>query len=142
MTIAPFDHDYWRSERDDWTHLGIAWRCFLTSCDGVTWAKDSVRRDPSSEAPPLQIREWLNKPSRLLKNRASTPADAIEWLRTQFELYAPQMYGQQASYVEPEVRFGRALHDLQVGSDVAWEFWTNGGSTMVSMAILAVSDGR
>lgn len=139
MTLAAFDHEYWRTDRDDWTHLDVSWKCFLTTCDGVVFAKDSTRRDPSSDAPPLQIRDWLNKPAQLMKNRADKPEDAVEWLRTQFELYRPQMIGQQATYVDPETRFGRALHDLRVGNDVSWGFWVNGGATMVSMAVLAVS---
>lgn len=138
MSIQPFDHDYWRTERDDWKHLRIRWKCFQTSCDGVVFAKDSDRRDPSRETPPLRVREWLGKPARCLKHQPTTPEDAVDWLRNQFDLYAPQMAGQQATYVDPEVRFGRARYDLQVGNDIVWGFWVNGAATMLSMAVIAL----
>jgi hypothetical protein len=139
-----FTHEYWRETRDDWKARGPRWHwhCYATVTDGNAYSADSARRDRATDLPPLRVREWLHKPQRLLRHSPRTPDDAVAWLRREFERYAPQMTGTQATDIPEETRFGRALHDLQCASDISWGFWVSGDSAIVTMAVVGTAECR
>ncbi|GAA2119684.1 hypothetical protein [Actinomadura alba] len=141
MTLPAFDHEYWRTPREDWTHLGYHWHCYSWTGDGRMIANDAARRDPATELPPTVIREWLGKADRIIRKSPRTPDDAVAWLRREYERAVPQL-GAQALDIPDEMRFGRALHDLQCGNDISWGFWLTGGSSYVSMAVVATAECR
>lgn len=140
VSIAPFDYDaYWRRPRDDWRDRGLHWHCYTSRMDGATFGNDLVREDPNTDAAPKIVRDWLRKPARTLQHVATTPDDAVEWLRGQWESIKPSA-GEAATAIDPETLFGRALYDLSCGTDICWGYWISGGSTHVQMAVVGVAD--
>jgi hypothetical protein len=117
VTIQPFDHDAWRGRvRDDWRRLGLHWHCYNARMDPDAYGKEGPRRDLSTALPPKVLKDWLRKPASAVKQIVTTPDDGLAWLREQCRAAGFDPIGGQDAY-------GRALLDLQGGTDVCWGGW-------------------
>ncbi|MFI0482741.1 hypothetical protein [Actinomadura sp. 9N215] len=140
MTVHPFDYDaYWRDQtRDDWRKRGLHWHCYTSRMDGNAYGDDPARRDPNSELAPREIRDWLRKPPRAIRQMPASPEEAIRWLRAQWEPVKEQI-GREATAISDETRFGTALYNLRCGNDVCWGFWLT-ASLHLHLAIVATDE--
>ncbi|MCW2901778.1 MAG: hypothetical protein JWO67_4043 [Streptosporangiaceae bacterium] len=130
-------------EVHEWKLRGLHWHCYAQITDGRSYGNDRARRDRTTDLPPLVVREWLAKPDRLIRQSPRTPEDAVAWLQREFGRHASQMTRSQDGHVEgipDETRWGAALHNLECGNDVPLAFWVNGGTSIVSLAVVAVAD--
>lgn len=140
MTVRQFDHEYWRDQtRDDWQKRGLHWHCYACRMDGNAYSDDPARRDLSSELAPREIRDWLRKPARAIRQTPMTPENAVAWLRNQWEPIKEQA-GQEATAISDETRFGTVLYNLRCGNDVCWGFWLS-ASTHLHLAIVGTDEG-
>jgi hypothetical protein len=135
----PFDYEYWRDEsRDDWRRLGLHWHAYASRMDGSAYADEAARRDLVTDLAPQSVRDWLRKPAQSLRQVATTPEDAVSWLRQQWEPIKAQA-GQEAVRIPEETRFALALYELRCGNDLCWGFWL-GASVHLHLALVGTAD--
>lgn len=138
MGIQPFDYEFWRDEsRQDWKRLGLHWHCHAWRGDARDYEDEEARRDPSSESPPIVIKDWLRKPARTIRQVVMTPEEGTAWLRAQWNAVRAHL-GPEATAIPEETRFGTALYDLRCGNDVSWGFWL-GSSLYLHLAIVGTA---
>lgn len=144
MTIAPFDYDYWRDGqgvRDSaaWREQGLHWHGYTWRGTSADYGNEPARRDLSTDLPPKELADWPRKPGRCLRIAASTPEEMTDWLRGQWHAVRDQL-GQEATAIDEEARFGRALYDLRCGGAVCWGGWL-GSATVWHVAAVPTAAG-
>jgi hypothetical protein len=100
--------------------------------DPDTYGKEGPRRDLSTALPPKLLKDWLRKPASAIKQVVKTPDDGLVWLREQCRAANFSSFGAEDAY-------GRALLDLQGGTDVCWGGWL-GTTTYLHLAIVGTPE--
>ena len=140
MTIPACDYGaILATQPTTWQDRGLHYHCFSWRGDGQAMqANETARNDPSSEAPPGRVRDWLAKPARLLRGAYQTPDDAAAWLRAEYEPLVPQIWGDIGQAITVDELMRMKVYDLRCGTDVVIVRWLRGGS-LAHLAVLAVS---
>ncbi|NYI07171.1 hypothetical protein [Allostreptomyces psammosilenae] len=140
----PPDHEVWRTARPTrWRELGLHWHAYSWRGDGMELviAEDS-RRMPAvrgNDLPPFVVKEWLDKPDRLIRAVLWTPEGGAQWLGKEFRAVADEMRpAEQRAFVSDERRFGMAEYELACGNDVVWGFWL-GERTFLTLAVVGTT---
>ncbi|MFE4519824.1 hypothetical protein ACFRMQ_37285 [Kitasatospora sp. NPDC056783] len=85
------------------------------------------------ELPPMEVKNWLLKPRRLIRGTFHTIEDAVTWMAGELRQYPhPESYG---SSDEARLQFVRETLALDAGSDVVWGWYPN-NSQYVSRALI------
>jgi hypothetical protein len=141
VTIPAFDYEAAiASPPSRWKAEGLHWHAYSWRGTGSDWGNDSMRSNDSSEITPTATRAWLRKNPRLIRATFTTPQDAVEWLREQWEPAARDALTPLPDWANTDFRFRLATYDLAAGNDVSWAMWIKGQS-VVSMSVIGTSDG-
>jgi hypothetical protein len=84
----------------------------------------------TATVPPEATSAWLAKPSRFVRRTWDEPADAVAWLREQYEDVADSRMNLERQTQAPtlETMAETALESLRRGNDVVWSWWLRGGN--------------
>lgn len=138
MTFPSVDWDALLSSPSRrWRERGLHWHCYTWRGSGKDWADDQARNSASAEVTPSMVRDWLKKPSKLIRATHSIPEDAVTWLRQVWTPVTQEALNE--SSIDWEFRYKVALYDLRAGNDLSWGMWTRGPS-MMSVGIVGTAE--
>ncbi|MEU5092113.1 hypothetical protein [Streptomyces sp. NPDC021356] len=102
---------------------GLHWHAY--AYNGRELPPDRDRRDPGCPVPPLEIRQWLLKPARLLAATYPAPdtdQSAYGWLRTELDAFP-----RGPRDLSPATQLAYARDCLNRSTDVVWGYWSATG---------------
>jgi hypothetical protein len=141
MTIPTFDYDAaFASTPSLWRDEGLHWHGYTWRGPGRDFADDRLRHDAASEVTPSIVRDWLKKNPRLIRATFTTPEQAAEWLREQWEPVVRDALYPVPDWMKGDSRYQCAIHEMAAGGDISWGLWVKGQS-MVSMSVVGTPDG-
>jgi hypothetical protein len=97
------------------------------------------QRAPQRRRRDHPVRDWLKKPSRLIRLAPVTPEDTAEWLIRQWQNATAEALHAIPEWHNEQDRLRFSLHDLRSGNDLSWALWVKGPS-IVSMGAIATPE--
>jgi hypothetical protein len=134
-TIAP---DTTKRDGPPPTHF----HCYRWSGSGQEWDR-IMRTDTldvaSPDRPPVRTADWLIKSPRLIAAVHTDPADARDWLVTEWEQAKPRALNPVPDWVRTDDRAARALLAIETGCWPTWSQWLAGGA-IVLWSVVGTAD--
>jgi len=112
------------------------WHCFRWSGRTVD-LKDAQRYDNTQPVPPIQVKEWVNKPRSLRRATYGTLDEVQAWVRQQIRDVEGQLLdGEALSSYDQQAAGVVSIAESTADHAASWTRWLRGGNELVELAVV------